>query len=256
MIDETKSCPSRSVRAYEDAERVRRYDRDMDLMHPNRHRMVGVALELLSDLEEQPTRILELGIGTAFFAARFLERHPLATLVGVDGSASMIELARARLKGAGVADRAELVTARFEDFDPHDSQIGPVGIVFSSYALHHLSVETKRAVLSRVFSVLTPGGWFLNADLVSHPDPAVEEVIQRVRVDGIVARNAAAAEPDPRFSEAARVRAFLDGLEENEGDNPLSVKEDLALIRDCGIKAPTVFWKEYRETVMGGRMRK
>ena len=107
-------------------------------------------------------------------------------------------------------------------------------------------------MLSRVFSILTPGGWFLNCDLVSHSDPAVEAVIQRVRVDGIVARNAASAQPDPRFSEAAQVRAFLDDLEESEGDNPLSVNEDLALIRECGIKAPTVFWQEYRETVMGG----
>lgn len=130
--------------------------------------------------------------------------------------------------------------------------IAPLDVVFSSYALHHLSIEAKRAPLSRAFSVLAPGGWFLNADLVCHPDPAIEEVIQRVRVAGIVSRNAASTEPDPRFVDAAQVRSFLDGLEESEGDNPLSVTEDLALFLECGIQSPTVFWNEYRETVMGG----
>jgi hypothetical protein len=104
-----------------------------------------------------------------------------------------------------------------------------------------------------VLSLLKPGGWFLNADLVSHPDPAVEAVIQRIRVDGIVARNAASKDPDPRFADATKVRAFLDALEASEGDCPIPVAEDLALLRQGGIPAPTVFWQEYREVVLGGR---
>ena len=48
------------------------------------------------------------------------------------------------------------------------------------------------------------------------------------------------------------ISEFLDGLEENEGDQPLTVDEDLQLLRACGITNATVFWQEYRELVMGG----
>jgi ubiquinone/menaquinone biosynthesis C-methylase UbiE len=251
--DPVASTSRRSVRAYDKVERVRRYDRDMDLLHPNRHRMIGVALEILAEFEGRPSVALELGTGTGFFALRFLQRHREATLVGVDGAASMIELASARLRDAGVGDRARLVQSSFEDLDLSETKIGPVDIVFSSYALHHLHAEAKRAVLTRAISLLKPGGWFLNADLVSNPDPAVEAVIQRIRLDGIVARNLAQDEPDPRFVGADQVRDFIDALEQNEGDCPLPVGEDLALLRDSGINGAAVFWQEYREVVLGGQ---
>lgn len=242
----------RSVQAYDDAERVRRYDRDMDRLHPNRHRMVAVALEVLSEFEGRRATVLELGTGTGFFASRLLTRHPGATLLGIDGAAHMIDLASARLRDAGVADRARLVLSNFEDFNPGEAGVDSVDIIFSSYALHHLRVDAKRNVLTRVLRHLNPGGWFLNADLVAHPDPSIEAVIQRIRVAGIVARNNVSADPDPRFSDAVRVRAFLDGLEESEGDSPLHLEQDLALLRESGIPRPAVFWQEYREVVLGG----
>jgi len=243
----------RSVEAYDQVDRVSRYDRDMDLMHPNRHRMVAVALEILSEREPLSTVALELGIGTGFFASRFLQRHKKATIIGIDGAASMIELARARLLEAGVADRVRFKTSSFEELVPGDAEIGAVDVVFSSYALHHLAPDAKRSVLDVALSFLKPGGWFLNADLVSHPSPEVEAIIQRIRVAGIVARNTAMTDPDPRFIDAVQVRAFLDNLEESEGDCPMSMEEDLALLSRSGIVYPTVFWQEYRELVMGGQ---
>ena len=164
----------------------------------------------------------------------------------------MLEVARMRLEAAGVAERVRLITSSFEGFVPEAEGVAPVDVVFSSYALHHLRPEVKRGVLKRMLSLLKPGGWFLNADLVSHADPGVEAVIQRVRVDGIVARNVASSRPQSRFADAAHVREFLDGLEEGEGDCPLTVEEDLALLRAVGVSSPTVFWQEYREVVMGG----
>jgi hypothetical protein len=49
-----------------------------------------------------------------------------------------------------------------------------------------------------------------------------------------------------------RVKVFLANLEENENDQPLSMEEDLELIRSCGIGNASVFWQEYREIVYGG----
>ncbi len=46
--------------------------------------------------------------------------------------------------------------------------------------------------------------------------------------------------------------AFLDNLEATEGDQPLTIDEDLTMLRACGVSNATVFWKEYREVVYGG----
>ncbi|MFQ5640029.1 MAG: hypothetical protein ACE5IR_18780, partial [bacterium] len=73
--------------------------------------------------------------------------------------------------------------------------------------------------------------------------------IQEIRVKGIVER---ANGRDIRFANAQSARRFLDELEANEGDQPLSLVEDLHVLKEAGMEKPTVFWTEYREAVIGG----
>src|SRR5262249_26341047 len=96
----------RSIDAYDLPERVASYDTSMEIMHPNRAKMVQVALEVLPFSPDQPLRALDLGVGTGYFAERFLARYPRASLVGVDGAAAMIDLAKTRL-GPAAASRVE-----------------------------------------------------------------------------------------------------------------------------------------------------
>ena len=238
---------SKSIEAYSDAERVRRYDTDMDLLHPNRHRMADVAFEVLPYDPSDDLVALDLGIGTGFFTSRFLQKYPNATVIGADGSDAMIRLAGTRLRES--RDRVRLVTARFEDIDRTGVDRESLDVVFSSYALHHLAPSSKRRVLDAAVNRLKPDGWFLNADMVSSEHTDIEKIIQRIRARGIECRNAGA---DPRFADMATILAFLDGLEETEGDQPLTIEEDLRLLRQEGITNATVFWQEYREVVYGG----
>jgi hypothetical protein len=121
-------------------------------------------------------------------------------------------------------------------------------VVFSSYALHHLTRNDKQRVVSRVVALLRPGGWFINADLVIADTPELESRIQQLRVAGIVSR---AGGRDPRFADAASTRRLLDDLEANEGDQPLTVSEDLQILRGAGFRA-SVVWLEHREAVCAG----
>ena len=156
-------------------------------------------------------------------------------------------LALTRLRDS--RSRVRLVTASFAEID--DDRVGneSFDVVFSSYALHHLGRATKTRVIGSAVSRLKTGGWFLNADLVSSPYAEIEDIIQSIRAHGIESRNAGA---DPRFCDAESIRAFLDGLEEREGDQPLTLEEDLGILRHSGIANATVFWQEYREVVCGG----
>jgi hypothetical protein len=127
-------------------------------------------------------------------------------------------------------------------------------VVFSSFALHHLSREEKVAVARAARALAKPGGWFLNADIVAADSPDLEARIQALRVEGIVRRAAAAAAPpDARFATAAAARRFLDELEARDGDQPLTLAADLAVLRDAGLRDAAALWTEFREAVTCAR---
>jgi len=123
-------------------------------------------------------------------------------------------------------------------------------VVFSAYALHHLSRPDKETVLKHVVELLVPGGWFVNADLIVANSPELESRLQELRVAGIVER---ASGSDNRFADSASTRRFLADLEKNERDQPLTLSEDLAVLRSSGLKNVSAFWLEYRELVSGGQ---
>jgi tRNA (cmo5U34)-methyltransferase len=110
------------------------------------------------------SRILELGTGTGETARRLLDRHPDASLVGIDESPAMLEVARETLPG----ERARLLAARLQDPLP----TGPFDLVASALCVHHLDPGEKTDLFARVRSVLAPGGRFTLADLVVPSDPS------------------------------------------------------------------------------------
>jgi tRNA threonylcarbamoyl adenosine modification protein (Sua5/YciO/YrdC/YwlC family) len=109
-------------------------------------------------------RILELGAGTGETARRLLVRHPGATLVALDASASMLSGA-----SEGLSDeRVQFVLGRLEDPLPP----GPFDLVASALAVHHLTDPQKADLFRRVHDALSPGGRFVLGDVVVPDDPA------------------------------------------------------------------------------------
>jgi trans-aconitate 2-methyltransferase len=238
----------RSIAAYDVSQRVKTYDADMELMHPNRSKMVQIALEVLPFPRTAVLRAIDLGIGTGYFTQSFLNKFPNSRVLGIDGAPAMIELAKARLKSS--ESRVEFVIDDFRKLQELAPDAGTADIVFSAYALHHISRPDKERVLSRVVELLVPGGWFVNADLIVADSPELESRLQEIRIAGIVERAGGA---DNRFADLASTRQFLADLEKNERDQPLTLAEDLALLQSSGLKNVSAFWLEYRELVSGGQ---
>lgn len=238
---------SSSSDAYDFPERVARYDRDMDIMHPLRSKMIEIGVEVLPFDAAEKLRVLDLGVGTGVFSKQLMTAYPKASIVAVDGAASMLDLTATRL--TNLSERIQWVHA---DFRALPNQItGPekYDVVISSYALHHLNPEEKQAVLNSVVYSMRIGGWLLNADLVAASSPEIERRIQMIRVAGVTAR---APESDERFGNEQATRQLLDELEALENDQPLSLDEDLRILRESGVTNAEVFWREYREVVLGG----
>jgi tRNA (cmo5U34)-methyltransferase len=109
-------------------------------------------------------RILDLGTGTGETARRVLERHPDASLVGVDENEGMLAVAGAQLP----AERVELRAGRIEEPLPD----GSFDLVTSALCVHHLDGAGKTDLFRRVRDVLVPGGLFVLGDVIVPIDPA------------------------------------------------------------------------------------
>ena len=238
----------RSIAAYDVSQRVKTYDADMELMHPNRSKMVQIAIEVLPFHKTAALRAIDLGIGTGYFSERFLNQFPNSRVLGIDGAQAMIELAKARLKS--FASRVEFAIGDFRKLQELAPGAGTVDVIFSAYALHHLSRSDKETVLKQLVELLVPGGWFVNADLIVADSAQLENRLQQIRIAGIVER---AGGSDNRFVDSASTRRFLADLERKEADQPLTLAEDLDVLRGSGLKNASAFWLEYRELVSGGQ---
>lgn len=113
--------------------------------------------------------ILDLGVGAGETAARILEVHPDARLVGVDSSRDMLDAAAGLL----TSKRAALVQQDLNDPLPE----GPFDLVVSALAIHHLEGDAKATLFERVAGRLAPGGRFVIGDVIV-PEDAVDAVVE------------------------------------------------------------------------------
>src|SRR5436190_4109222 len=113
----------------------------LELMHAEVPQYERVQDEVAAACEGLEVRtILELGTGTGQTARRVLQRHPGASLVGIDASEEMLGAARAALAGHAV----KLHVGRLEDPLPP----GPFDLVVSAFAVHHLDGAGKAGPVS------------------------------------------------------------------------------------------------------------
>jgi tRNA (cmo5U34)-methyltransferase len=236
-----------SIRAYDLPNRVASYDADMEIMHPNRHKMAEVIESVLAVADVPPELVIDIGTGTGFLVDCLLHAFLDLRIIAIDGAQQMVNLARTRL--GPLAQRVEFRIGDFRDLSALCGDVGTADGVVSAYALHHLSQGEKLAVLRAARELLKPGGWFLNADLTLAEDNELEEFAQRMRVRGIVQRTNGR---DHRFVDVKTTRQFLDDLERNEGDQPIRPAEDLRILHEAGFAHVTTFWRETREVVYGG----
>lgn len=131
------------------------YDRQILTFIPHYDEILDAAAGAL-DAAERPVRtLLDLGTGTGALAARCLKRLRGARVVGIDGDAAMLAMARQRL-----GRRLTPVVGNFES-----TPFPACDAVTASFALHHIATPAaKGRVFRRAFAALRPGGVLIDAD--------------------------------------------------------------------------------------------
>jgi SAM-dependent methyltransferase len=132
------------------------------------HRVEGEST-LLEFIPPTARRILDLGTGDGRLLALVKLDHPDARAMAVDFSPAMLEAARQRF----VDDRSVTVLAHnLEDTLP---ELGSFDAVVSSFAIHHLIDERKRALYAEIYACLASGGVFCNLEHVASSTPELHE---------------------------------------------------------------------------------
>jgi tRNA (cmo5U34)-methyltransferase len=168
------------VNRWSEAEWAQRYLRERADI-PHRAEGLGVLVELLPP---EPRRILDLGTGDGSTLAIVLGARPGAAGVGVDFSAEMLGRARERFARETAVDIVE------HDLDEPLPALGTFDVVVSSFAIHHLVDERKRALYGEVFRLLEPRGVFCNLEHVDSPTPELHQAF-------LAALGRSAADDDP-----------------------------------------------------------
>jgi SAM-dependent methyltransferase len=126
------------------------------------HRADGESA-LIEQVPGDVRRVLDLGTGDGRLLALLqIDRQEMLG-VGLDFSGIMLEAAHKRFADDG---RVELV--RHDLAEPLPA-LGRFDAVVSSFAIHHLEHERKRALYGEVFDLLEPGGVFANLEHVASP---------------------------------------------------------------------------------------
>jgi tRNA (cmo5U34)-methyltransferase len=140
------------------------------------HRSEGEST-LLEFIPKTASRILDLGTGDGRLLA--LAKNGLAPVkveaVAVDFSPAMLEAAGKRFAGDSS------VTIVTHNLDNPLPELDKFDAVVSSFAIHHLVHERKRALYAEIHSSLNPGGVFCNLEHVASPTPRLHaEFLHRI----------------------------------------------------------------------------
>ena len=150
------------------------YDKRNSPLHPisdGLHFLVGLVMKTLP----RNARILCVGVGTGAEILALATEHPAWSFVGVDPSASMLDVCRDRLATAGLLERCDLLHGYVQDV--------PVGegfdAVLSLLVAHFIAREDRPSFYAEILKRVTPGGYLISAeisfDLESPEFPAMLE---------------------------------------------------------------------------------
>lgn len=144
---------------------VRDYLERADLIS---HRGEGEAA-LLEFIAPGTRRVLDLGTGDGRLLALVRRHLPDTDAVAIDFSPAMLDAARQRF---AADDRVRVIEHNMDSPLP---ELGKFDAVISSFAIHHLVHERKRALYAEIFDRLNAEGVFCNLEHVSSPSARLHE---------------------------------------------------------------------------------
>jgi SAM-dependent methyltransferase len=183
------------------------------------HRTEGEAV-LLEFIPEKVSRILDLGTGDGRLLSLVRIGRRDAEGVALDFSPTMLTAARKRFRED---NKIQVIEHNLDNCLP---DLGQFDVIVSSFAIHHVTDERKRALYSGIYAALTPGGVFCNLEHVAPPT----------------------AELHARFLRSMG----LTEADEDPSNKLVSVETQVRWLREIGFQDVDCHWKWLELALFGG----
>jgi tRNA (cmo5U34)-methyltransferase len=156
------------------SEFAQNYRDDSDIFLPFRGQFIDTAISFYEQWVSINTqaRVLDLGCGDGLFVQDLLKSFTPAKVRLVDGSRDMLDAAKERL---GERKNAYYTQASFQELLANDPLNETFDFIYSSLAIHHLTLEEKKNLYAYVYNHLSTGGCFLHYDVVIPPSERLEK---------------------------------------------------------------------------------
>jgi tRNA (cmo5U34)-methyltransferase len=240
--------PAVALAAWQQEQTVRWFLDSVRGAIPFAREQFAVMLQVVENGRQPVRRFLDLGAGDGVLSAVMLARYPAAEPVLVDFSPPMLTAAKERLASQGTQAtfvRADLGTPVWreavETYAPFDA-------IVSSFAIHHLEDERKRALYGELLELLAPGGTFAHIEHVASDTPWMTRVFDEAMIDAIWEYGRRA---DQALTRDAAATAYANRIDRDANRlAPLDVQ--CAWLREAGYTQITAPFRWYELAVFGG----
>ncbi|HET8522065.1 MAG TPA: methyltransferase domain-containing protein [Thermomicrobiales bacterium] len=218
---------------------------------PRRDDLAQMFLDLIpAETNDQFTGV-EIGTGAGWLCEAILRRYPRATMIGLDGSETMLHATRDVLAPFG--SRFDLKQFRLED--PTWRTDLPEGLrcIVSSLVIHHLEGPDKARLFRDLFAKLAPGGALLIADVVEPVNGWGQRALARAW-DRIVERQSREL-----IGDDSAYRQFLADhwniyryRDPDDIDHPSPLIDQLHWLSEAGFTGVDAWWADAGHVLFGG----
>ncbi len=216
---------------------------------PLAQEQIGIMMSILKTRTKPVEKFLDLGCGDGIFGAAILGTYPNSHGVLADFSEPMLEQAREQLK-----DYADQLA--FENLDYGDpawvnmmQAKTPFDAIVSGYSIHHQPDARKRPIYEEIFSLLKPGGWFINIEHIAAESQTSVDLFNKHIIDGRYAIEKA--------NGGSKTREEISDIFMNRPDKDanilLSVNTQCDWLGEIGYEEVDCYFRVYELAVFGGR---
>lgn len=189
-------------------------------------------------------RVLDLGCGDGAVARELLSVDGSIQLTLIDGSGDMLDHAKRDLKEF---DGIRFVEASFQGIIEGEFHLDSFDFIVSSLAIHHLTLGEKGFLFNKIYSSLTPGGRFVNIDLVKAEQEALEAWYMILWREWIEERKRSLGFEDDIFRDIWR------RYKEGKDNKPDTLGDQLRILRETGFIEVDCYYKYGIFTIFGGK---
>ena len=185
-------------------------------------------------------KIMELGCGDGYTANKILSNNKIEKAVLIDGSNQMLMAAKERLNKF---NNIEYRHISFQDLINKQEITGKYNLIFSSLAIHHLTLEEKGKLYRLIYDLLLTDGSFINYDVVLPLSLNLEPWYLDIWKNWI--ENNEQANPS--------LNNIPQQYKDNKDNIPSSLEEQLKILNDIGFNNVDCYFKYGVFAVFGGK---